>query len=179
MDPPTMREERASRSAVNSGRPRDIYEFTATTLSGQDRTLADFRGEVLLIVNTASKCGFTPQYEGLETLYRNLHGRGLTVLGFPCNQFGQQEPGSAAEIEEFCQTNFGVSFPMFVRIDVNGENAHPLFRYLTQEKPGIFGTARIKWNFTKFLVDRQGAVVGRYAPLDKPQSLQKAIERLL
>jgi glutathione peroxidase len=179
MDSQTGRDERANKSAGDQTGPRDIYDFTATTLSGQDRSLADFRGEVLLIVNTASKCGFTPQYEGLETLYRNLHGRGMTVLGFPCNQFGGQEPGSATEIEEFCRTNFGVSFPMFARIDVNGENAHPLFKYLTREKPGIFGTARIKWNFTKFLVDRQGTVVGRYAPLDKPQSLQEPIERLL
>ena len=160
-------------------RRHNVYGFTATALSGQGRSLAEFRGEVLLIVNTASKCGFTPQYEGLETLYRGLHGRGLTVLGFPCNQFGRQEPGSAGEIGEFCRINYGVSFPMFARIDVNGENAHPLFRYLTTEKPGIFGTKRIKWNFTKFLVNRQGAVVGRFAPRDKPQSLQKRIERLL
>ncbi|HEX4079230.1 MAG TPA: glutathione peroxidase [Rhizomicrobium sp.] len=164
---------------MNATRSREIYDFTVTTLSGQDRKLAEFRDKVLLIVNTASKCGFTPQYEGLETLYRNLHGRGLTVLGFPCNQFGRQEPGSATEIGEFCRINYGVSFPMFARIDVNGEKAHPLYKYLKREKPGIFGTGRIKWNFTKFLVNRQGAVLGRYAPLDKPRSLRKPIERLL
>ncbi|HEY2445724.1 MAG TPA: glutathione peroxidase [Rhizomicrobium sp.] len=156
-----------------------VYDFTATTLDGRAKNLADFRGGVLLIVNTASKCGFTSQYEGLEQLYKDLHQRGLTVLGFPCNQFGNQEPGSASEIGEFCEVNYGVSFPMFARIDVNGGAAHPLYKYLKHEKPGIFGSERVKWNFTKFLVDRHGAVVTRFAPRDKPQSLQKPIEKLL
>ncbi|MGH6877377.1 MAG: glutathione peroxidase [Rhizomicrobium sp.] len=157
----------------------NVYDFTAATLAGEEKSLADFRGKVLLIVNTASKCGFTPQYEGLERLHRDLYGRGLAVLGFPCNQFGNQEPGSASEIGEFCRSSYGVSFPMFAKIDVNGDDAHPLYRYLKHEKPGIFGTERIKWNFTKFLVNREGAVVARYAPRDKPQSLEKPIEQLL
>ncbi|HEY6578693.1 MAG TPA: glutathione peroxidase [Rhizomicrobium sp.] len=157
----------------------NVHDFTASTLAGQEKNLADFSGDVLLIVNTASKCGFTPQYAGLQRLHESLQARGLTVLGFPCNQFGKQEPGSASEIGEFCRINYGVGFPMFAKIDVNGENAHPLYRHLKRARPGIFGTERIKWNFTKFLVDRRGAVVGRYAPRATPQSLQKSIERLL
>ena len=155
-----------------------IYDFTAKTLGGNDVSLADYKGQVLLVVNTASKCGFTPQYEGLEKLYENLHPKGLTVLGFPCNQFGAQEPGSADEIGQFCQVNYGVSFPMFAKIDVNGPDAHPLYNYLKHEKSGLFGN-RIKWNFTKFLVDRAGKVIARYAPTTKPKDLQQPIERLL
>ena len=155
-----------------------VYDFTAKTLAGKDQSLADYRGQVLLIVNTASQCGFTPQYEGLEKLYEELHPKGLTVLAFPCNQFGAQEPGNAEEIGQFCQVNYGVSFPMFAKIDVNGTDAHPLYKYLTHEKPGLFG-GRIKWNFTKFLIDRAGKVVARYAPTTKPKELAKPIAKLL
>ena len=156
-----------------------LYDFNAQTLAGKDVSLGDYKGEVLIIVNTASKCGFTPQYEGLETLYGELHPKGLTVLGFPCNQFGQQEPGGADEIGQFCQINYGVSFPMFAKVDVNGPDAHPLFKYLTHEKRGVLGTAKIKWNFTKFLVDRAGKVVARHAPTARPEGLKKDIEALL
>ena len=156
-----------------------VYDFTAKTLQGKDVPLAEFKGKVLLIVNTASKCGFTPQYEGLESLYEKHKAEGFEVLGFPCNQFGAQEPGGAAEIGQFCQSNYGVSFPMFAKIDVNGEAAHPLFRFLKHEKPGVLGTERIKWNFTKFLVGRDGKVVGRYAPLTKPEDLEAPVEKLL
>ncbi len=155
-----------------------IYDFTAKSLSGKDVPLGDFRGQVLLVVNTASKCGFTPQYEGLEKLYEELHPKGLTVLGFPCNQFGKQEPGSESEIGTFCQVNYGVSFPMFAKIDVNGPDAHPLYKYLKSEKKGLLG-GRINWNFTKFLIDRAGHVVARYAPTTKPESLDKPIAKLL
>jgi glutathione peroxidase len=156
-----------------------VYDFIAQTLAGKDVNLADYRGQVLLIVNTASKCGFTPQYEGLEKLYEDLHPKGLTVLGFPCNQFGSQEPGGADDIGQFCQVNYGVSFPMFAKIDVNGAQAHPLYKFLTHEKRGILGTAGIKWNFTKFLIDRAGNVVGRFSPLTKPQDIAARIEKLL
>mgnify|MGYP001606426755 CR=1 FL=1 len=156
-----------------------IYDFTAKTLAGKDVSLADYRGQVLLIVNTASKCGFTPQYEGLEKLYEELHPKGLTILGFPCNQFGAQEPGGADEIGQFCQVNYGVSFPMFGKIDVNGAQAHPLYKYLTHEKRGILGTVNIKWNFTKFLIDRAGKVVARYGSMTKPQELKQAVVKLL
>jgi glutathione peroxidase len=156
-----------------------VYDFTARTLAGEDKRLADFRGNVLLIVNTASKCGFTPQYEGLERVYEDFHERGLAVLGFPCNQFGKQEPGGAGEIGEFCRKNYGVSFPMFDKVDVNGTAAHPLYKYLKHEKPGILGTESIKWNFTKFLVNRGGAVVTRYGSRRKPHSLRQPIEQLL
>ena len=156
-----------------------VFDFTATTLGGAEKSLADFRSDVLLVVNTASQCGFTPQYEGLERLYEDLHGRGFAVLGFPCNQFGKQEPGNAREIEEFCRCTYGLSFPLFGKIDVNGEDAHPLYRYLKRERPGVFGTRSIKWNFTKFLVNREGRPVARYAPHHTPQSLRKPIERLL
>jgi glutathione peroxidase len=155
-----------------------VYAFTAKSLSGKDVSLGDFRGQVLLVVNTASKCGFTPQYEGLEKLHEELHPKGLTVLGFPCNQFGKQEPGNEDEIGQFCQVNYGVSFPMFAKIDVNGPDAHPLYRYLKHEKPGVLG-GRIKWNFTKFLVDRAGKVVARYAPTTKPETLAGPIAKLL
>jgi glutathione peroxidase len=156
-----------------------IYDFSAKTLAGKDVPLSDFRGQVLLVVNTASKCGFTPQYKGLEALHETLHPGGLTVLGFPCNQFGSQEPGDAAAIGQFCRTNYGVDFPMFAKIDVNGVNAHPIYSYLKHEKPGVLGTERIKWNFTKFLVDRAGTVVARYGPLAKPETLAAPVKALL
>ena len=156
-----------------------IYDFKATLLNGEEVDLDAYRGKVLLIVNTASECGFTPQYAGLETLYQNLKSKGFVVLGFPCNQFGAQEPGDAAAIEQFCQTNFGVTFPMFAKIEVNGENTHPLYAYLKHEAAGLLGTEAIKWNFTKFLVDRDGEVVERYAPATKPEDLAEAIETLL
>lgn len=156
-----------------------IYDFTAKSLQGKDVPLSEFRDKVLLIVNTASKCGFTPQYAGLETLYEKLNGKGLTILGFPCNQFGQQEPGGAEEIGAFCQMNYGVSFPMFDKIDVNGPKAHPLYQYLKNEQPGVLGTKNIKWNFTKFLVDKNGKVVDRFAPMTKPKDIEKSIQTIL
>ena len=159
-----------------------VYDFSAEMLEGRQARLAEFAGRVLLIVNTASQCGFTPQYAGLERLYRAYRDRGFAVLGFPCNQFGGQEPGSAAEIGAFCEKNYGVSFPIFAKIEVNGENAHPLFRFLRREKPGLLGllgSGAIRWNFTKFLVDRNGRVVARYASMTKPESLTKDIETLL
>jgi glutathione peroxidase len=156
-----------------------VYDYKAKSLDGRDVPLSDYQGKVLLIVNTASKCGFTPQYAGLEELYKAYQDKGLTVLGFPCNQFGRQEPGTAAEIGAFCTTNYGVTFPMFEKIDVNGGNAHPLWRYLKDEKPGLLGTKSIKWNFTKFLVDRAGKVVKRFGSNDKPASIKPAIEKLL
>jgi glutathione peroxidase len=156
-----------------------IYDFSAKTLDGREISLGEFKGKVLLIVNTASKCGFTPQYEGLEKLHREYGVRGLAVLGFPCNQFGAQEPGDAAEIASFCSLNFNVSFPMFAKIEVNGENTHPLYRFLKEAKAGLLGTEGIKWNFTKFLVDRHGEVVERYAPATKPEDLAKTIDALL
>jgi len=156
-----------------------IYGFRAETLGGATVGLDQYRGKVLLIVNTASECGFTPQYKGLQELYTLYAGRGFEVLGFPCNQFGKQEPGDAAEIGSFCETNYGVSFPMFAKIDVNGPNAHPLFKYLTEKEPGVLGIEAIKWNFTKFLIDRQGKVIKRYAPITKPESIADDIEKLL
>jgi glutathione peroxidase len=155
-----------------------VYDFTATSLAGEHIPLQRFAGQVLLIVNTASACGFTPQYQGLEALHRSLGPRGFSVLGFPCNQFGGQEPGDAAEIAQFCASNYAVSFPMFAKIDVNGGNAHPLYQYLKGEKSGLLG-ASIKWNFTKFLVDRAGKVVARHAPTAKPEGLTREIEALL
>lgn len=161
-------------------RPKDgIYGFSAPLLNGQIVYMNEYHGRVLLIVNTASKCGFTLQYEGLEQLYRAYKDRGLTVLAFPCNQFGAQEPGTADEIGSFCRRNYGVTFPVFSRIEVNGPDAHPLYQYLTTQRRGLFGTRRIKWNFTKFLVDRRGQVVARYAPATKPRSLAATIARLL
>jgi glutathione peroxidase len=157
----------------------DVYQFTAKSIDGAERSLADYRGSALLIVNVASKCGFTPQYTGLEALHRKYAARGFAVLGFPCDQFGHQEPGDEAQIREFCSLTYGVSFPMFAKIDVNGENAHPLYQFLKKARTGILGTEAIKWNFTKFLVDRHGQVVERYAPTDKPESLESAIEALL
>ncbi|MBI5129211.1 MAG: glutathione peroxidase [Rhodopseudomonas palustris] len=155
-----------------------IYEFSARTLAGEELPLKRFDGQVLLIVNTASACGFTPQYKGLEALQKTYGPRGFSVLGFPCNQFGAQESGSEAQIAQFCASNYGVSFPMFAKIDVNGAQAHPLYRYLKGEKSGLLGSA-IKWNFTKFLVDRAGHVVSRHAPTTTPESLAKDIETLL
>jgi glutathione peroxidase len=157
----------------------NVFDFQATSLDGKPVDLAQYRGKVLLIVNTASKCGFTPQYEGLETLYRALHARGLEVLGFPCNQFGSQEPGSEAEIGAFCEKNYGVSFPMFAKVDVNGDGAHPLWKYLKNAAPGVLGTEGIKWNFTKFLVGRDGTVLHRYAPQTKPEDIGDDIEKAL
>ena len=156
-----------------------IYKYSAATLGGEEVSLETWRGRVLLIVNTASACGFTPQYAGLEELYRKHEPAGLTVLGFPCNQFGAQEPGSEAEIGAFCERNYGVTFPMFAKVDVKGVGAHQLFQYLAQAKRGLFGTEAIKWNFTKFLVDRSGAAVARYAPQTKPQDLEEPIRKLL
>ena len=156
-----------------------IYDFAASDITGREVSLADYRGKVLLIVNTASKCGFTPQYEGLEALYRDLAARGLEVLGFPCNQFGAQEPGDAAEIANFCKLTYDVSFPMFAKIEVNGPAASPLYVWLKDEAPGLLGSKGIKWNFTKFLVDREGHVVERFAPTTKPEDIRGAIEKLL
>ena len=150
-----------------------------TTLDGQTVALSDFAGRVLLIVNVASRCGFTPQYAGLEALYRQYQDRGLTVLGFPCDQFGHQEPGDAAQIAQFCSLNYEVSFPMFAKVEVNGAGAHPLYQWLKKEAPGLLGTEAIKWNFTKFLIDAQGRVVRRFAPTDTPASLAQHIEPLL
>ncbi|HZG59284.1 MAG TPA: glutathione peroxidase [Anoxybacillus sp.] len=156
-----------------------IYDFTVKTIRGEEKSMAEYKGKVLLIVNTASKCGFTPQYKELQELYDEYKDKGFEVLGFPCNQFGHQEPGSESEIESFCQLNYGVTFPMFAKVDVNGANAHPLFVYLTEKAPGILGTKAIKWNFTKFLVDKNGNVVGRFAPQTKPSELKQEIEKLL
>jgi glutathione peroxidase len=157
----------------------NVFDFQATSLDGKPVDLAQYRGKVLLIVNTASKCGFTPQYQGLETVYRALHERGVEVLGFPCNQFGKQEPGTEAEIGAFCEKNYGVSFPMFAKVDVNGDQAHPLFQHLKSQAPGVLGTEGIKWNFTKFLVGRDGKVVKRYAPQTKPEEIAEDVEKLL
>jgi glutathione peroxidase len=156
-----------------------VYSFSASLLDGQVVNLDRFNGRVLLIVNTASRCGFTPQYKGLQQLYHRFRDRGLEILGFPCNQFGQQEPGTAEQIGVFCEQNYGVTFPVFAKIDVNGPGTHPLYQFLKQRKPGILGTQKIKWNFTKFLIDRKGKVVARYAPSKDPEALAPAIERLL
>jgi glutathione peroxidase len=156
-----------------------LYDFSAKTLAGRDLGLKDYRGKVVLVVNTASECGFTPQYAGLEALHKKYHAKGLEVLGFPCNQFGAQEPGDAAQIGAFCQKNYGVSFQMFDKIEVNGAGAHPLYKWLTQAAPGILGTEAIKWNFTKFLVGRDGKVVRRYAPKTGPEAIDPDVERLL
>ena len=156
-----------------------IHDFSARALDGVDRSLGDFRGQVLLIVNVASRCGFTPQYTGLEALQRKYAERGFAVLGFPCDQFGHQEPGNEEEIRNFCKLNYDVTFPMFAKVEVNGDGAHPLFVQLKSAAKGVLGTEGIKWNFTKFLVDREGQVVRRYAPTDKPESLERDIEALL
>jgi len=157
----------------------DVFDFSATSLAGQPVEMEQYRGNVLLIVNTASACGYTPQYAGLKELQRHYGERGLMVLGFPCNQFGHQESGTEAEIGAFCEKNYGVTFPMFAKIAVNGDDAHPLFRFLKSEAPGVLGTESIKWNFTKFLVNRDGAVFKRYAPQTKPDELEEDIEVLL
>ncbi len=156
-----------------------LYELEATTISGDRVSLEEYKDQAMLIVNTASKCGFTPQYEGLEELYSQYKDKGLVILGFPCNQFGRQEPGSESEIQEFCQLNYGVSFPMFAKVDVNGANADPIFQYLKRAKKGLLGSEKIKWNFTKFLVIREGEVVGRFAPTVKPEDLKDDVEAAL
>lgn len=156
-----------------------IYDFNAINIAGEEVSLAVYRGKVLLIVNTASKCGFTPQYEGLEALYRDLQDKGLVVLGFPCNQFGNQEPGDAEEIANFCKLTYDVNFPMFAKIDVNGADAAPLYEFLKREARGLMGSKAIKWNFTKFLVDREGNVVKRFGPQETPEGLRGAVEALL
>ena len=156
-----------------------IYEIPVQTACGEIKTLGEYRGQVMLIVNTASKCGFTPQYKGLEALYRTYVSQGFVVLGFPCNQFGSQEPGDITEIQNFCSLNYDVTFPLFAKIDVNGSDASPLFQYLKSAAKGLLGSEAIKWNFTKFLVDRQGTVLGRYAPTTTPESLEKDIEAAL
>jgi glutathione peroxidase len=156
-----------------------ITDFTVKAADGSDASLDAYRGKVLLIVNTASKCGFTPQYEGLEALHRDYATRGFEVLAFPCNQFGAQEPGDAAEIAAFCSTTYDVTFPVFAKVDVNGKDAEPVFEVLKAEAPGLLGSKGIKWNFTKFLVDREGKVVSRYAPTTRPEDLRKDIEGLL
>lgn len=157
----------------------NVYDFKADGINGAPVNLSDYKGKVLLIVNTASNCGFTPQYKGLEKVYEQFKDKGATVLGFPCNQFGGQEPGNEAEIGAFCEKNFGVTFPLFAKIDVNGNDAHPLFEHLKKEAPGIMGTQGIKWNFTKFLVKKDGSVYKRYAPTTTPEELMGDIEKLL
>ena len=155
------------------------YDFSAKDLDGKEHALAEFRGKPMLVVNTASKCGFTPQYTGLEKLYKDYGDKGLVVLGFPCDQFGHQEPGDADEIRNFCSLNYDVSFPLFEKVEVNGAKAHPLWQWLKKEKPGLLGMEAIKWNFTKFLVDRSGKVVKRYAPTDTPEKIEKDLASVL
>jgi len=157
----------------------NIYQFSAKSNVGEPVELANYQGKVLLVVNTASDCGFTPQYQGLQTIYQQHQKNGLEVLAFPCNQFKQQEKGSDEEIKQFCDLNFNISFPLFSKIDVNGDNAHPLFSYLKEQAPGILGSKGIKWNFTKFLVNRDGEVVSRYAPSTKPEDIEADIIKLL
>jgi len=157
----------------------NAYEFKATDIDGRERALSEFAGQALLIVNVASKCGFTPQYKGLEALWRKRRGEGFAVLGFPCDQFGHQEPGDEAEIKQFCSLNYDVTFPLFAKIEVNGAGTHPLYLWLKGEKAGVFGTEAIKWNFTKFLIDRSGQVVKRFAPADSPEKIDKAIGEVL
>lgn len=156
-----------------------VYDFSAKNIKGEDVPLSNYAGKVLLIVNTASKCGFTPQYKGLQSLYSDLQGQGLEVLGFPCNQFGAQEKGSDDEIAGFCDLNFGVNFPLFSKIEVNGDGTHPLYTYLKEAAPGVLGSQKIKWNFTKFLVNKKGEVVKRYAPTTKPEDIAADIQALL
>jgi len=156
-----------------------LYDITVDDIHGKPVKLSKYKGKVLLIVNTASECGFTPQYKGLEALYEKFHGKGLEVLGFPCNQFGAQEPGDEKAIEQFCEINYGVTFPMFAKVDVNGDDASPLFKHLKGAKKGILGSEAIKWNFTKFLVDRDGTVVERYAPKTEPKELENDVRTLL
>lgn len=155
-----------------------VYDYSAKTIRGEEKSLSDYQGNVLLVVNTASKCGFTPQFKGLQELYESYQEKGFEILGFPCNQFGSQDPGSNEEISQFCSSNYGVTFPMFSKIDVKGENAHPLFKYLTKETKGIIND-QIKWNFTKFLVDKNGNVIDRFSPQTKPENIRDKIERAL
>ena len=157
----------------------NVYEFNAKTIDGTEQSLNEYAGKTLLVVNVASKCGFTPQYTGLESLYRRFKDKGLVILGFPCDQFGHQEPGDADEIKNFCSTKFDVSFPLFAKIEVNGSNAHPLYQLLKRAAPGVLGTEGVKWNFTKFLVDKQGKVVRRYGSMDSPESIERDIARIL
>ena len=156
-----------------------VYDFSARTIDGDEKKLDAYKGKTMLVVNVASKCGFTPQYKGLEEMYEKFSDKGLVVLGFPCDQFGHQEPGDEAEIKNFCALTYDVKFPMFAKVDVNGESAHPLYKYLKTEAKGVLGTESIKWNFTKFLIDRNGHVVKRYAPLDTPASIEKDIAPIL
>jgi glutathione peroxidase len=156
-----------------------VFDFHVRDIHGQPKSLSDYKGQVLLVVNVASQCGLTPQYAGLQELYERFRGRGLTVLGFPCNQFGKQEPGSNEQIEQFCDTRYRVTFPLFDKLEVNGPNADPLYKYLKHVAPGVLGSERIKWNFTKFLVSKDGARVKRFAPTRKPQQMESAIESLL
>ena len=156
-----------------------VYDFNVKTIDGKETTLAPYKGQVMLIVNVASKCGYTPQYDGLQTLYEKYKDRGFVILGFPCNQFANQEPGTEAEIQNFCRVNFGVTFPLFSKIDVNGKGTHPLYVYLKSKQPGILGTETIKWNFTKFLVDKEGNVISRFGSSTKPKELEEEIEKLL
>jgi glutathione peroxidase len=155
------------------------YEFSARDIDGDEHSLSEFKGKAMLVVNTASKCGFTPQYTGLEKLYKDYSDKGLVVLGFPCDQFGHQEPGNADEIKNFCSLNYDVSFPLFEKVEVNGGNAHPFWKWLKHEKPGLLGMEAIKWNFTKFLIDRKGNVVKRYAPTDTPEKIEKDLASVL
>ena len=157
----------------------NVFDFEARSIDGGERSLDAYRGKVLLIVNVASKCGFTPQYAGLEAMYRKLHDRGFEILGFPCDQFGHQEPGDESAIRQFCSTTYDVTFPMFAKIEVNGPNTHPLYQHLKHASKGILGTEAIKWNFTKFLVDREGRVVKRYGSVDTPEKIEQDVERLL
>ena len=159
--------------------PESLFDIEVETIKGEKKSLGDYQGKVLLIVNTASKCGFTPQFEGLQKLYEEFHERGLEVLGFPCNQFMSQDPASNDEISEFCSLNYGVGFPMFSKLAVNGPETHPLYRYLKGQAKGLMGSERIKWNFTKFLVNQQGQVVRRYPPTTKPADLHGDVEQLL
>ena len=156
-----------------------VYDFSALSLSGQAVSLSQYQGQVILIVNTASNCGFTPQYQGLETLYQQFKDLGVVVLGFPCNQFGLQEPGNSEQIGAFCEKNYGVTFPLFEKVNVNGDNAHPLFNYLKQHATGVLGSEAIKWNFTKFLIKKDGTVFNRYAPLTKPEDMIGDVQKLL
>jgi len=164
---------------MNAAAATTAYDFTAKDIDGRERSLRELEGQVLLIVNVASKCGFTPQYQGLEALWRKYRNQGFTILGFPCDQFGHQEPGDEAAIKEFCALTYDVTFPLFAKVDVNGAGTHPLYLWLKGEKAGVFGTERIKWNFTKFLVDRSGAAVKRFAPADKPETIDKHVADLL
>ncbi|PFW77416.1 glutathione peroxidase [Bacillus sp. AFS075960] len=156
-----------------------VYDFLAKTITGEDKSLKDYEGKALLIVNVASKCGFTPQYKGLQEVYDKYKDQGLEILGFPCNQFGGQEPGTEADITSFCELNYGVNFPMFAKVDVKGDKAHPLYTYMTEQAPGLLGMKAVKWNFTKFLIGKDGKVVGRFAPQTKPVDLEVEIEKVL